>query len=98
VAAVLVAPSWAAAATVGEPLNVEQFRVCSFLLPVCGGAAMFLARRRGAVNVGAYLWWVFLCLPAGMLRLSVGFPIALALSALACGLGMRGIRQRRGHP
>jgi len=97
-AGLLLAPSWAAAATMGKPIDPEHVRVGVFLLPICAGAALFLARRRGQVNVGAFLWWIFLCMPAGLLDLRLGLPFALVLSALATGLATRAIRHRRGHP
>ena len=97
-AGLLLAPSWAAAATTGASFGPDQLRVGIFLLPICTGAALFLARHRRQVNVGAYLWWVFACVPAGLLDLPRGLPIALALTAVASVLGKRAIRHRRGHP
>jgi len=97
-AGLLLAPSWAAAAVVGAPAHPEQLRVVAFVLPACAGAAMFLARQRGVMNTGGYLWWVMLCVPAGLARWSIGIPWGIGLSLFACFFGIRGILARRGHP
>lgn len=96
-AALLLAPSWAAAAVggAGGLGLLEHLRVALLVGALAAGVAWFVAIRPRKPDLAIYPWWAALCLGFALVGPWWGPLATLGLGALALGLATQRLERRR---